>query len=109
MVAESKERISALEAELNAAAEIANNIRREKEEANVLVAQELQQVQSRLEEALSSKVLEESRLGSELSALKLKHETLRSSLSMKDAEVKALQVSKALWLVDFFMLSQNQN
>ncbi|KAK3923226.1 Transport and Golgi organization protein 1 [Frankliniella fusca] len=91
LLAENKEKISALEAELAAAAEIANNIRREKEEANVLAAQELQQVQSRLEDALSTKVLEESRLHSELSALKLKHETLRSTLSMRDAEAKALQ------------------
>ncbi|XP_052124945.1 transport and Golgi organization protein 1 [Frankliniella occidentalis] len=91
LLAENKEKISALEAELSAAADIANNIRREKEEANVLAAQELQQVQSRLEDALSSKVLEESRLHSELSALKLKHETLRAALSMRDAEVKALQ------------------
>lgn len=90
-LSESREKVSALEAELAAAAEIANNIRREKEEANVAAAQELQHVQSRLEEALSSKVLEESRLGSELSALKLKHETLRSMVSMKDAEIKALQ------------------
>lgn len=101
LVAEGKEKISALEAELAAAAEIANNIRKEREEANVLATQELQLVQGKLEEALSSKVLEESRLGSELSALKLKYETLRSSLSLRDAEVRALQVYNSFFYFSF--------